>query len=67
VRPEGLSHRKTPVTPSRIETATFRLVAKCLNQLGKYLAGVDKMDDNHEILDDDATVLNVSLMTHCKE
>jgi hypothetical protein len=33
MRPEGLSHCKIPVIPSEIETATFRLVAQCLNQL----------------------------------
>ena len=33
MRPEGLSHRKNPVTLSRIEPATFPLVAQCLNEV----------------------------------
>ena len=33
VRPKGLGQWKIPVTPTGIETATFRLVTQCLNQL----------------------------------
>ena len=31
VRPEGLCHRKIPMTPSGMEPATCRFVAYCLN------------------------------------
>jgi hypothetical protein len=33
MRPEGLDQLKNPLTSSRIEPATFQLVAHCLNQL----------------------------------
>jgi len=32
VRPEGLSQKRIPITPSGIETLTFWIVAQCLNQ-----------------------------------
>ena len=38
VRPEGIRQRIIPMTPLRIEPATFRLVAQCLNQLRHRLA-----------------------------
>jgi hypothetical protein len=37
VRTEGVCQWKFPTTPSRIEAATFRLVAQCLNQLSHRL------------------------------
>ena len=33
MRPEVLCQRKTPMIPSGIEAATFRLVTQCLNLL----------------------------------
>jgi len=36
VRPEGISHRKVPMTQSGIELVAFRLVAQCLNQLRQF-------------------------------
>jgi hypothetical protein len=33
LRPEGSYQWSIPITASRIETATFRLVAQCLNQM----------------------------------
>ena len=38
MRPEGLSHCKIPVTPSRIEPESFRLVAEC-----QFLYATDKI------------------------
>ena len=41
VRPEGLSQWKIPMTPSRIEAATFRFVAQYLNQLCHHVPPID--------------------------
>ena len=46
VRPEGLSQWKIPVTTYRIETTTFRLVAKCLwRYINRYGDKVEKIID----------------------
>jgi hypothetical protein len=40
VRPEGFYPSNIPVTPSGIESSTFRLVAQCLNQLRHRVPGI---------------------------
>ena len=45
LRPEGLCQWKNPVTPLGIETATFRFVVQCLNQL-RYRVAPTKLSMN---------------------
>jgi len=44
VQQEGLCQRKTPMTPSGIEPATFQLVAQCLKQLHHHVPQVTKVN-----------------------
>ena len=42
--PEELSQPKTSSAPSKIESAAFRLVAQCLNQLRYRVASLNRRD-----------------------
>ena len=48
VRPEGLRKWKVPLTPSGIETATFCLVAQCLNQLRNHVPPPSPVADKYK-------------------
>jgi hypothetical protein len=45
MRPEELSQLKNPMTSSRNETATFGLLAQCLNQLHDRVANTNFVAD----------------------